>query len=120
MKKYEAIGVIEAKYFPVAMELLDQVCKATNVEFVSSEKYLGGRLVSLIVGGQIAEVQEAIRVAEQVGETKPGSPLKKAIVITNPHEEILKFLIAPEEKANKKTKTKSKKNKAKTLPKEEK
>ncbi|MEI3607203.1 BMC domain-containing protein [Pseudogracilibacillus sp. SE30717A] len=107
MKKYEAIGVIETQYFPVATEILDHVCKAANIEFLSSEKYLGGRLVSLIIGGSIADVSEAVRVAEQVGESKQGSPLKKAIVITNPHEEILRYIISPKEKVKGKKRSKN-------------
>ncbi|WP_017754436.1 BMC domain-containing protein [Calidifontibacillus oryziterrae] len=93
MKKYEAIGVIEAQYFATAMELLDEICKASNVEFVTSENYLGGRLVTLIVGGSIPDATTAIRLAKQICENKPKNPLKMALVITNPHSEILKFIV---------------------------
>ncbi|WP_407272703.1 BMC domain-containing protein [Radiobacillus sp. PE A8.2] len=107
MKKYDAIGIIETQYFPVAMEILDNVCKAANVEFLSSEKYLGGKLVSIIIGGKISDVSTAIEVAKQTGARKPGNPLKKALVITNPHEEILKFVVPPSAEP-KKTKRKPK------------
>ncbi|WP_349237131.1 BMC domain-containing protein [Bacillus sp. REN3] len=93
MIKYEAIGVIETQYFAVASEILDKVCKGANVEFLSSEKYLGGRLVSLIVGGSVPDIEAAIDIAKRVSEDKPGSPLKMALAITNPHEEIMKYII---------------------------
>ncbi len=124
MKKYEAIGVIETQYFAIAMDLLDHMSKTANIEFLSSEKYLGGRLVSLIIGGSIADVSEAVRVAEQVGESKPGDPLKKALVITNPHEEIIRYIVSPEGKTKNKRSTKKTTKKKKTTttenPKEEK
>lgn len=124
MKRYEAIGVIETQYFTVAMEILDHVCKTANIEFLSSEKYLGGRLVSLVVGGSISDVTEAISAARLVGESKQNSPLKKALIITNPHEEILRYIISPKTEvlktAQKKTKKRvTKKAKADKKPEED-
>lgn len=93
MRKFEAIGVVETQYYTVAMELLDHMCKSTGVEFLSSENYLGGRLVSLIVAGSVSEVTEAVEVARRVCQHKEGHPLKMALVISNPHPEILKYII---------------------------
>lgn len=95
MKMYEAVGVIEAQYFATAMELLDNMCKASNVEFLTSEKYLGGRLVTQIIGGSISDVTTAVQVAKQICESKPKNPLKMALIITNPHAEILKYILPP-------------------------
>lgn len=120
MKSYEAIGVIETQYFAVAMEILDSVSKAANVEFISSEKQLGGRLVSLIVGGGISDVTVAVETAKLVCQNKPNSPLKMALTITNPHEEILKYLISSEKEEEKKPKRITKKTKDKDASKEEK
>lgn len=110
MIKPDAIGIIETQYFTVAMEMLDHVCKTAQVELLSSEKYLGGRLVSLIIGGSVADVTEAIRTAEALGQTKTNRPLKKALIITNPHEEILRFIISPKQKKVQKGKTTTKNN----------
>lgn len=96
MKKYEAVGVIETQYFTVAMELLDHMCKAAHIGFLGSENYLGGRLVSLLIGGSISDVNAAVEVAKQVCQQKPNNPLKMAVVITNPHAEILKYLLPAE------------------------
>ena len=114
MKRYEALGVIDVQYFTIAVELLDQMTKGSDVEFLTSERYLGGRLVTLIIGGKISEVKVAVEIAKQVCQNKPNNPLKMALTITNPHEEILKYIIpAPpkeqEIKANKRKPKKSKK-----------
>ncbi|MFC4403498.1 BMC domain-containing protein [Gracilibacillus xinjiangensis] len=93
MKKYEAIGIIETKYFAVAMEMLDQVSKTAAIEFLSSQNQLGGKLVSIMIGGSISDVTLAIETAKRVNESKQDSPLKNAVVITNPHEEILRFVV---------------------------
>lgn len=75
MKKYEAIGVVETQYFTYAMELLDKMCKTSNVEFLTSEKELGGRLVSVIVGGKVSDVTAAVQTAKEVCE-KREKPIK--------------------------------------------
>jgi ethanolamine utilization protein EutM len=93
MKKYEAIGVVEAQYFTTAMELLDQMCKSADIEFLTSEKYLGGRLVTLIIGGSVSDVTVAVSVAEQTAKAMEKNPLKSALVITNPHAEIMKYIV---------------------------
>ncbi|GGK30353.1 carboxysome shell protein [Caldalkalibacillus thermarum] len=91
MRKYEALGVIETQYFTCAVELLDHMCKTANVDFLASERYLGGGLVTVIVGGGIADVTRAVEAAQQLGQ-RLGNALKMALVITNPHPEILKFI----------------------------
>lgn len=93
MNKYDAIAVLEIRHYAVAMEVLDKVCKSSGVQFLTSEKTLGGRLVSLIVSGSVSEVNEAIETARRVCENKPNNPLKMAVNITNPHAEILKFIV---------------------------
>lgn len=93
MKKYEALGIVETQYFTIAMELLDQMLKSADVEFLASEKYLGGRLVTLVVGGSISDVTVAVEVAKLAAEGKERSPLKMALVITNPHPEIMKYIV---------------------------
>ncbi|RXJ04173.1 BMC domain-containing protein [Anaerobacillus alkaliphilus] len=98
MERIESIGVIETQYYPVAVEILDQICKGTNVQLLTSENYLGGMLVSLIVGGSVSDVNEAVAIAKQVCQDKENNPLKKAIAISNPHPEILKYILpAPKE-----------------------
>lgn len=93
MKTYEAIGIIETQYFAVAMEMLDSMSKSADIEFLSSQNQLGGKLVSLIIGGKISDISVAIETAERIGQTKPGNPLKKALMITNPDPQILHYAL---------------------------
>jgi len=79
MKKYEAIGVVETLYFAVALEMLDEMLKTSNVEFISKESTLGGKLVTLFVGGSISEVKNSIEVVKRLGEEKHAKHLKNAI-----------------------------------------
>lgn len=94
MKNYEALGVVETQYFTVAMELLDQMCKSSDVELLASENYLGGRLVTLIVGGSFSDVDVAVQAAQRAAENKVNNPLKMALVISNPHSEIMKYIVS--------------------------
>lgn len=123
MNKYEALGVVETQYFAVATELLDSICKAANVEFLTSENYLGGRLVTMIFGGSISDITVAMETAKLRASEMISNPLKMAIVITNPHEEILKYIIPSqqeeivEEKSQQPEKQKRTKRKTEKLPK---
>ncbi|MFT5872043.1 MAG: ethanolamine utilization protein EutM [Clostridium sp.] len=91
MKQYEAIGIIEAKYFTTALQLVDTMCKASEVEFLGSENSLGGRLVTTIVGGSVSNVCVAVEAARRVCAGQE-EILKNAVVITKPHAEIMKFI----------------------------
>ncbi len=97
MEKFQAIGIVETLYFAVALEMLDEMIKASNVKFISKESALGGKLVTLFVGGGISEVTNAIEVVKSLGAGKHRNTLKNAIVITRPHREILNYII-PREK----------------------
>lgn len=98
MIKYEAIGVVEAKHFTTALEILDAMCKASDVTFLSSEKKLGGRLVTTIVGGSISNVNAAIEAAKLVCQGRE-ELIKGALVISRPHEEIMKFIVKDDDRA---------------------
>ncbi|KOA18592.1 propanediol utilization protein PduA [Clostridium homopropionicum DSM 5847] len=100
MNNYDAIGIVEAKHFTTALELLDNMCKASGVTFLSSEKKLGGRLVTIIVGGSIGDVKTAVEAAKLSCQGRE-QLLKGAIVISKPHEEIMKFIIGNHEENEK-------------------
>ncbi len=80
----KALGFFEISGVVAAVDALDIMCKTADVEFVSWEKKLGGRLVTVIIRGNVSAVREAIETAAQNGIKKPVS---KA-VIANPHEEV--------------------------------
>ena len=80
----KALGFFEISGVVAATDALDIMCKAADVEFVTWEKKLGGRLVTVIVRGEVSAVTAAIDAAT-AGAIK--KPVSKA-VIANPHEEV--------------------------------
>lgn len=90
---YDAIGVIEARYFATALEMTDAMSKAAQVEWLASEKALGGRLVTIVIGGDVANVKAAVEAAKAVCAGKAANPLAHAAVILKPHAEIMKFVM---------------------------
>ncbi|MFO1445647.1 BMC domain-containing protein [Bacillus sp. Bva_UNVM-123] len=93
MKNYEALGVVETQYFTIAIELLDAICKSADVKFLTSENYLGGRLVTMVFGGTISNITVAMETARNVASEKMNNPLKMALVISNPHPEIMRYIV---------------------------
>ena len=79
-----ALGFFEISGVVAAVNALDIMCKTADVQFVTWEKKLGGRLVTIIIRGNVSAVKEAIEAADKGGIKKP---VGKA-VIANPHEEI--------------------------------
>ncbi len=79
----KSLGLIEMQSVTAAIEALDTMCKTADVELVTWERKLGGRLVTVIIQGEVAAVTEAINAAV-AGAMK--SPCIHA-VIANPHEE---------------------------------
>ena len=51
----KAIGLIEVSGSVAAIDALDIMCKAANVTLVTWEKKLGGRLVTVIVTGDVSD-----------------------------------------------------------------
>lgn len=92
---YDAIGVIEVRYFATALEITDAMSKSAQVELLGSEKCLGGRLVTVVVGGDVANVKAAVETAESICSVKEPNPLANIAVILKPHEEIMKFIVPP-------------------------
>lgn len=78
----KSLGFIEIPSVTAAIEALDVMCKTADVEFVTWERRLGGRLVTVIVQGEVAAVNEAVEAAAR-------SAMKPCVhaVIPNPHEE---------------------------------
>ncbi|MDI3312009.1 MAG: BMC domain-containing protein [Thermoanaerobacterium sp.] len=91
-----AIGLIEVNGFVAAVETLDAMLKTANVEFVTWEKKLGGRLVTIIIKGEVSAVQEAIsngkNKADKITRTVAHA------VIPNPHSEIMRMINISAEK----------------------
>jgi ethanolamine utilization protein EutM len=85
-----ALGFVEVSGTIAAVEALDAMLKTADVKFLTWEKKLGGRLVTIIISGSVSSVQEAVEHgrarADRITKTVASA------VIANPHEEILKMI----------------------------
>lgn len=83
-----AYGFVEITGITAAMDAVDIMCKAADVRLASWERKLGGRLVTLIIEGDVSSVQTAVDAActQTIKE-----PVLHA-VIANPHEEIIRMV----------------------------
>jgi len=83
-----SLGFIEISGVVAALDALDIMTKSADVKFVSWERKLGGRLVTIIVTGEVAAVRVAIENACQRAIKKPVAHL----VLASPHEETWKIV----------------------------
>ena len=82
----ESLGFIELPCLANAIKALDTMLKAAAVSFVTWEKKLGGRLVTIIVSGSVASVTAAVEAARQTAD------IKSSLVLPAPHPETLKMV----------------------------
>ena len=83
-----SLGFIEISGVVAAVDALDIMCKTSGVELATWERKLGGRLVTIIIRGDVAAVTEAVETAVKKAIKKPVA----SGVIANPHEEIVKLV----------------------------
>ena len=81
-------GFIEVSGVVAAMDALDVMCKSSNVEFVTWERKLGGRMVTIVIRGSVSDVTEAIECAKR----NAFAPIMASNVIANPHAETLRLV----------------------------
>ncbi len=86
----KAIALLEVQAMVAAITGLDAMVKTADVKLIHVEKRLGGRLVTVVVEGEVSAVTSALEAgvaaAAEVGNVKCRE------VIANPHPEIVKFL----------------------------
>ncbi|MDO4621856.1 MAG: BMC domain-containing protein [Eubacteriales bacterium] len=85
----KAYGFVEITGVVAAVDAVDIMCKSADVHLASWERKLGGRLVTLIIEGDVSSVQTAVEAACERGIKKP----VLHAVIANPHEEIVKLVM---------------------------
>lgn len=83
-----AYGFIEITGVVAAMDALDIMCKAANVTLATWERKLGGRLVTLVVEGDVSAVKQAVEAGSTQSIKRPAA----TGVIANPHPEIIKMV----------------------------
>lgn len=84
----KSLGLIELPNCTDAIEALDVMLKTADVKFLTWEKKLGGRLVTIIVQGEVSAVTEAVESAKR----SAAGNIVAAAVIANPHEETMKLV----------------------------
>ncbi len=86
----KALGIIEVSGMVAAVEAVDAMLKTADVEVLTWEKKLGGRLVSIVVQGSVSSVREAVLHGEERANAITKTVAKA--FINNPHEELLKIV----------------------------
>ena len=84
----QAYGFFEIPSVTAAVVAIDMMCKTAQGELVTWEKKLGGRLVTIIIRGDVSAVTQAIETAAANGIKEPAA----YAVIASPHEEIIKMV----------------------------
>lgn len=84
----KALGFIEITGVVAALDALDIMCKSAAVELVTWERKLGGRLVTVIIEGDVSAVNAAVENAMKLSIKKPVSHL----VLASPHPETVRIV----------------------------
>lgn len=82
-----AIGMIESQGFPAVVEAADAMVKSARVTLVGYEKIGSGR-VTVIVRGNVAEVQASVAAGISAAERVKGGKILSHHVIARPHENL--------------------------------
>ena len=85
----ESIGLLEVEGLVAAIEGLDVMLKTAETRLVHTEKRLGGRLVTLVLAGNVSAITSAIESGKNAA-----SAIGKVYgvqVIPSPHPEVVKF-----------------------------
>ncbi len=90
MSMPDAIGLLETQGLVAALHATDDMLKASNVTLVGKEK-IGAAYVTIMVRGDVADVQTAIETGKKTVE-RLGGKLILGDVITRPHPELAALL----------------------------
>jgi ethanolamine utilization protein EutM len=92
MSTSDALGLLETQGLVAALHATDDMLKAANVTLIGKEK-IGAAYVTIMVRGDVADVQTAIATGRRTVETL-GGKLIMADVIPRPHAELAALLPA--------------------------
>ena len=84
----KSYGLIDIVGVVAAMDALDIMCKTADVELATWERKMGGRLVTIVIQGDVAAVTQAVEAACERAIKKPVAHG----VIANPHPEIVRMI----------------------------
>lgn len=85
-----SIGMVEVSGLGDAIIMLDDMCKVADVTFSATERKLGGRLVTIVVTGELTAVKASVDAG--VKRAKELGSYKASQIIARPHKEILPYL----------------------------
>lgn len=91
-----AYGFVEISGVTAATVALDIMCKTSGTELVTWERKWGGRLVTIVVKGDVSAVKEAVEAARANGIKEPSA----SGVLPNPHPEVLRLISKSAERLN--------------------
>ena len=86
----KAIALLEVQAMVAAITGLDAMVKAADVQLIHVEKRLGGRLVTVVVEGEVSAVSAALE-AGRIAAAEVGN-VKCCEVIARPHPDVMQFL----------------------------
>ncbi|MBS1305283.1 MAG: BMC domain-containing protein [Christensenellaceae bacterium] len=86
----KAIALLEVQAMVAAIVGLDAMVKAADVKLIHVEKRLGGRLVTVVVEGEVSAVTAALEAGKNAA-AEVGN-VKVCEVIARPHPDVMKFL----------------------------
>ena len=86
----KAISLLEVQAMVAAIIGLDAMVKAADVKLIHVEKRLGGRLVTVVVEGEVSAVTAALEAGKNAA-AEVGN-VKVCEVIARPHPDVMKFL----------------------------
>ena len=93
----KSYGLIEVSVVVAAIDSLDAMCKAAEVELVTWERKLGGRLVTIIVEGSVSDCKAAVDAAVACCKSL-GRIMASYAVIAAPSDEIRKMVALSEKR----------------------
>ena len=100
MAQEYSLGLVEVSGLGHAIIMLDDMLKAGDVEFVATERKLGGRLVTIVVRGEIAAVKASVDAGVARAKACGDGIYKASQVIARPHPEIFPYLHLNEDEDN--------------------
>ena len=86
----KAIALLEVQAMVAAIVGLYAMVKAADVKLIHVEKRLGGRLVTVVVEGEVSAVTAALEAGKNAA-AEVGN-VKVCEVIARPHPDVMKFL----------------------------
>lgn len=85
-----ALGILEVKSQVTSIVALDAMLKVADIRLVTTERALGGELVTIVVEGNVTAVQEAVAVGEK--EALAIGKVVAKVVIPNPTQTVQNIL----------------------------